>query len=102
MIYKFKPGDLVFDPRLNMAGMVMGIEERKVGGTQFPTQAELWYNVMLFGDHWCKNGKTRDYAVHHGDNILEVYNEEEHKGLSRDEAEHDVNELSRVYLNNIE
>ena len=99
---KYKSGDLIFDPRLNMAGMVMNIEDRKVGGTQFPEQTELWYRVMLFGDHWCVDGKTRDYAIHHGDNLLEAYNEEEHKGLTRDEAEHDVDELSRVFLNNIE
>ena len=81
-----------------MAGMVMGIEERKVGGKQSPIQSEYWYNVMLFGDSWCVDGKTRDYAVHHGDNILEVYNEEEHKGLTRNEALYDVDELSRVFL----
>ena len=100
---KFSKGDLIFDPRLNMTGMVMNIEEKLVGSIHSDEmQTELWYNVMLFGDHWCKDGKTRDYAVHHGDNILETYNEEEHKGKTRDEAKHDVDELSRVFLNNIE
>ncbi len=102
MIYKFKPGDLVFDRRLNMAGMIKKIQKRTVESGHYYSEPEYWYQVILFGDHWCKNGKTRDYAVHHGDNILEAYNEKEHKGLSRDEAEHDVDELSRVYLNNIE
>ena len=95
---KFKPSDLVFDPRLNMAGMIVGIEERKVGGKQSPIQSEYWYRVMLFGDSWCAKGNTRDYTVNHGDNLLEAYNEKEHKGLSKEEAEHDVDELSRVFL----
>ena len=100
---KFKPSDLVFDPRLNMAGMVMGIEEKIVGSIHSDKMlSEHWYKVMLFGDHWCKDGKTRDYAVHHGDNILEAYNEEEHKGLTRNEALHDVDKLSRVFLNYVE
>ena len=100
---KFKPGDLVFDPRLNMAGMVMSIEEKIVGSIHSDKMlSEHWYKVMLFGDHWCKDGKTRDYAVHHGDNILEAYNEEEHKGLTRNEALHDVDKLSRVFLNYVE
>ena len=96
----FKPGDLVFDPRLNMAGMIAGIEERPtppVKGTSEHVTV-VWYRVMLFGDSWCVDGKTRDYTVNHGDNLLEAYNEKEHKGLSRDEAEHDVDELSRVFL----
>ena len=102
---KFSTGDLVFDPRLNMTGMVMGIEEREararrrsLGDTTQQAETELWYQVMLFGDAWCEDGKTRDYAIIHGDHILETYNEEEHKGLSRDEADHDVDELSRVFL----
>jgi len=102
---KFKPSDLVFDPRLNMAGMVMGIEEkgararrRSLGDTTPQAETELWYQIMLFGDSWCVEGNTRDYTVNHGDNLLEAYNEEEHKGLTREEAEHDVDELSRVFL----
>ena len=94
---KFSKGDLVFDPRLNMAGMIMGIEERKINRMSVYSE-ELWYNVMLFGDYWCENGGTRDYLVEHGDNILEAYKEKEHKGLSRDEAEHNVDELSQVFL----
>ena len=104
---KFSPGDIVFDPRLNMSGMVMGIEERRArsrlrsfGDTEPQAETELWYQVMLFGDTWCEDGKTRDYAVPYGDSILERYNEEEHKGLTRDEAPHDVDELSRVFLIN--
>jgi len=95
---KFDKGDLVFDPRLNMTGMVMGIEERKERPVNSDYVTVLWYKVMLFGDSWCVDGKTRDYTVNHGDNLLEAYNEKEHKGLLRDEAEHDVDELSRVFL----
>tara|TARA_R110000744_G_scaffold36139_9_gene83633 strand:+ start:4428 stop:4748 length:321 start_codon:yes stop_codon:yes gene_type:complete len=90
---KYKPGDLVYDPRLNMTGMVMGIEEkrararrRSLGDTTPQAETELWYQVMLFGDPWCEDGETRAYAVIHGDSILERYKEEEHKGLSRDEV----------------
>ena len=99
---KFKTGDIVFDPRLNMTGMIMGIEESPVRQARSSPSIVPWYKVMLFGDSWCVDGKTRDYTVNHGDHILEAYNEEEHKGLTRDEAEHDVDELSRVYLNNNE
>ena len=82
-----------------MTGMVMGIEEKIVGSIHSDEMlSEYWYNVMLFGDSWCAKGNTRDYTVNHGDNLLEAYNEEEHKGLSREEAEHDVDELSRVFL----
>ena len=96
---KFKPGELVYDHRIGMTGMGMGIEEKIVGSINSnEMETELWYNVMLFGDHWCKDGKTRDYAVIHGDNVFEAYNEEEHKGLTRNEAPHDVDELSRVFL----
>ena len=95
---KFDKGDLVFDPRLNMTGMIMGIEERKEWPEYSDHVTVLWYKVMLFGDSWCVDGKTRDYTVNHGDNLLEAYNEKEHKGLSRDEAEHEVDELSRVFL----
>ena len=90
---KYKVGDLVYDPRLNMTGMVVGIEGRRararrrsLGDTAPQAETELWYQVMLFGDAWCEDGETRDYAVIHGDSILETYNEEEHKGLSRDEV----------------
>ena len=102
---KFSTGDLIFDPRLNMTGMVIGIEEkeararrRSLGDTTAQAETELWYQVMLFGDPWCEDGKTRDYTVQLGDGLLETYKEEEHKGLSRDEADHDVDELSRVFL----
>ncbi len=95
---KFNKGDLIFDPRLNMTGMIVGIEERKERPVNSDHVTVLWYRVMLFGDSWCAEGNTRDYTVNHGDNLLEAYNEKEHKGLSRDEAEHDVDELSRVFL----
>ena len=95
---KFKPGDLVFDPRLNMTGMIVGIEESPVRQAGQPPSTVPWYKIMLFGDSWCAEGNTRDYTVNHGDNLLEAYNEEEHKGKTRDEAEHDVDELSRVFL----
>jgi len=95
---KFKTGDIVFDPRLNMAGMIMGIEESPVRQARSSPLTVPWYKVMLFGDAWCAGGKTRDYTVQLADNQLEAYNEEEHKGLTRDEAEHDVDELSRVFI----
>ena len=95
---KFSKGDLVFDPRLNMAGMVMGIEKRREGWAGSEPITVPWYRVMLFGDPWCVDGKTRDYTVQLADNLLETYNEEEHKGLSRDEAKHDVDDLSRVFI----
>ena len=95
---KFDKGDLVFDPRLNMTGMIMGIEERNERPVNSDYVTVLWYKVMLFGDSWCVDGKTRDYTVNHGDNLLEAYNEKEHKGLTREEAEHDVDELSRVFI----
>ena len=102
---KFKPGDLVYDPNYKMVGMITGTRARRararrrsLGDTTAQAETELWYQVMLFGDPWCEDGKTRDYTVQLGDGLLETYKEEEHKGLSRDEAEHDVDELSRVFL----
>ena len=95
---KFDKGDLVFDRRLNMAGMVLGIEEYPERRTGTNLENVLWYKVMLFGDSWCVDGKTRDYTVNHGDNLLEAYNEKEHKGLSRDEAEHDIDDLCKVFI----
>ena len=95
---KFKTGDIIFDPRLNMAGMIMGIEESPVRQASSSPSTVPWYKVMLFGDAWCVGGKTRDYTVRLADNLLERYNEEKHKGLTRDEAEHNVDELSRVFL----
>ena len=91
---KFSKGDLIFDPRINMAGMVMGIEKRREGWSG----SVLWYRVALFGDSWCAKGNTRDYTVQLADNLLEIYNEEEHKGLTIDEAEHNVDDISKVYL----
>ena len=96
---KFSKGDLVFDPRLNMTGMIMGIEERAIDRKSVPNP-ELWYNVMLFGDHWCKDGKTRDYAIIHGDNILEAYNPAKHNQANKPEATHSADELSKVFLVN--
>ncbi len=95
---KFSKGDLIFDPRLNMTGMVMGIEEKKEKPVNSDYVTVLWYKVMLFSDSWCAKRNTRDYTVQLADNQLEAYNEEEHKGLTRDEAEHDVDELSRVFI----
>ena len=94
---KYKPSDLIFDPRINAVGMILAIEEKKVDRMSVPYN-ELWYRVMFFGDSWCKDGKTRDYAVHHGDSILEAYNEKEHKGKTKEEAPHDINDLSRITI----
>ena len=96
-ITKFKPSDLIFDPRTNAVGMVMAIEEKTVDRKIGPTK-ELWYRVMFFGDAWCVDGKTRDYSVRHGDNMLETYKEEEHKGKLREDAEHNIDDLSRVFI----
>ena len=76
-ITMFDAGDLIYDPRLRMAGMILHIEERTLGDKD--KTIELWYNVMLFGDPWCRDGKTRDYQMNHGDNILELYNPQRHK-----------------------
>ena len=74
---KFKPSDLIFDPRTNAVGMVLAIEEKKVDRMSVPYK-ELWYRVMFFGDEWCKDGNTRGYAICHGDRILESYNPQIH------------------------
>ena len=75
----FNTGDLVYDQRLNLIGMVMRIEEKSiVSGYDGTKTSEAWYHVLLFGDEWCKNGKTRGYAMVHGDRILESYNPEIH------------------------
>tara|TARA_R110002012_G_scaffold298403_1_gene496780 strand:- start:911 stop:1207 length:297 start_codon:yes stop_codon:yes gene_type:complete len=94
---KYKPSDLIFDPRINAVGMVLAIEEKTIDRMSVPYK-ELWYRVMFFGDEWCAKGNTRDYAVDHGDNILETYKEEEHKGKLREEANNDINDLSRVFI----
>ena len=95
---KYKPSDLIFDPRTNAVGMILAIEEKTIDRMSVPYN-ELWYRVMFFGDSWCADGKTRDYAVRHGDSILEAYNEKEHKGKAKEEAQHDIDELSRVFIN---
>mgnify|MGYP003681642672 CR=1 FL=1 len=102
---KFKPGDLVYDPNYKMVGMITGTRARRararrrsLGDTTPQAETELWYQVMLFGDSWCAKGNTRDYTVQLADNLLEIYNEEEHKGLTRDEAEHKVDDISRVFI----
>ena len=63
---KFKPGDLVYDPRLyhGRVGMVTKIED-------------LWYWVMFFNDP-TGTGETRGYAVSIGDEVLKEYNPEAH------------------------
>ena len=95
---QFSKGDLIFDPRINMAGMIMGIEKRREGWAGSEPMTVLWYRVALFGDSWCAKGNTRDYTVRLADNLLERYNEEEHKGLTIDKAEHDLDDISRVFL----
>ena len=75
----FNTGDLVYDQRLNLIGMVMRIEEKSiVSAFDGSKTSEGWYHVLLFGDEWCKNGKTRGYAVCHGNRILESYNPKIH------------------------
>ena len=95
---KFDKGDLVFDPRINMTGMIVAIEEKTTDRMSVQYR-ELWYRVMFFGDEWCNKGKTRDYTTRSGDDILERYKEEEHKGKLREEANHDINDISRVFIN---
>ena len=75
----FDTGDLVYDRRLNLIGMIMRIEEKSiVSGYDGTKTSEAWYHVLLFGDEWCKDGKTRGYAVCHGNMILESYNPKIH------------------------
>ena len=75
----FNTGDLVYDRRLNLIGMIMRIEEKStVSGYDGTKTSEAWYHVLLFGDEWCKDGKTRGYAVVHGNRILESYNPDIH------------------------
>ena len=71
----FNAGDLVYDSRLNKIGMVMRIEEKSI--LSAITQEEIddsWYHVFLFGDEWCKQGKTRGYVMTYADELLESYN----------------------------
>ena len=75
----FNTGDLVYDRRLNLIGMIMRIEEKSiVSGYDGTKTSEAWYHVLLFGDEWCKDGNTRGYAMVHGDRILESYNPKIH------------------------
>ena len=76
---KWLPGELVYDPRLRRVGMIARIEERTKFShrTQQPF-VELLYNVLLFGDDWCREQKTRDYQIIHGNYILETYSPDEH------------------------
>ena len=64
---KFKPGDLVYDPRLytGRVGMVTKTED-------------LWYWVMFFNDPLAIGGNARGYAVSIGDEVLKEYNPEAH------------------------
>ena len=71
----FNAGDLVYDSRLNMIGMIMRVEGKSV--LSAVTQEEIddsWYHVLLFGDEWCKEGKTRGYVMTYANDILESYN----------------------------
>ena len=75
----FNAGDLVYDSRLNMIGMIMRVEGKSV--LSAVTQEEIddaWYHVLLFGDEWCKDGKTRGYVMDIANNILESYNPDIH------------------------
>ena len=75
----FEAGDLVYDPRLNLIGMIMRVEGKSV--LSAVTQEEIddsWYHVLLFGDEWCKDGKTRGYVMNIANNILESYNPKIH------------------------
>ena len=71
----FNAGDLVYDSRLNKVGMIMRVEGKSV--LSAVTQEEIddsWYHVLLFGDEWCKEGKTRGYVMTYANDILESYN----------------------------
>ena len=71
----FEAGDLVYAPSLNLIGMIMRVEGKSV--LSAVTQEEIddsWYHVLLFGDEWCKDGKTRGYVMDIANNILESYN----------------------------
>ena len=71
----FEAGDLVYDRRLNLIGMVMRIEEKSiVSAFDGIKTSEGWYHIMLFGDEWCKQGKTRGYVMTYADELLESYN----------------------------
>ena len=71
----FNTGDLVYDQRLNLIGMVMRIEEKSiVSAFDGSKTSEGWYHVLIFGDEWCKEGKTRGYVMTYANDILESYN----------------------------
>ena len=71
----FNTGYLVYDQRLNLIGMVMRIEEKSiVSAFDGSKTSEGWYHVLLFGDEWCKEGKTRGYVMTYANDILESYN----------------------------
>jgi len=75
----FEAGDLVYDRRLNMIGMVMRIEEKSiVSAFDGVKTSEGWYHVLLFGDEWCKGGKTRGYIMTYANDILQSYNPKIH------------------------
>ena len=75
----FEAGDLVYDSRLNKIGMVMRIEEKSiVSAFNGVKTSEAWYHIMLFGDQWCENGKTRGYVMDLANKILESYNPQIH------------------------
>ena len=75
----FNTGDLVYDRRLNLIGMIMRIEEKSiVSGYDGTKTSEAWYHVLLFGDEWCKDGKTRGYVMDIANNTLESYNPQIH------------------------
>ena len=75
----FNTGDLVYDQRLNLIGMVMRIEEKSiVSAFDGSKTSEGWYHIMLFGDEWCKQGKTRGYVMTYANELLESYNPDIH------------------------
>ena len=69
---KYKPGDLVYDPRLyhGRVGMVTKIT------TDNTNIEDLWYWVMFFNDPLAIGGNARGYAVSIGDEVLKEYNPE--------------------------
>ena len=62
---KFKVGQLIYDPKYDMVGMLMGIWT--------DSNNKAWYQVHMFGDDWCSHGKTRDYQITHTHSRLEAY-----------------------------
>ena len=71
---KYKPGDLVYDPRL-YTGRVGMVTKITTGNTKIE---DLWYWVRFFNDPLAIGGNARGYAVSIGDDVLKEYNPAAH------------------------